>query len=76
MDCVKQERMTKCYEDGLELYKNDKSMWAVRKYKEIARNRILPRKSLDFPEREICASTGLQTDMDFYAWKMCCKGRE
>ena len=49
MDCVKQERMTKCYEDGLELYKNDKSMWAVRKYKEIARNRILPRKSLDFP---------------------------
>lgn len=49
MDCVKQERMTKCYEDGLELYKNDKSMRTARKYKEIARSRILPRKVLDFP---------------------------
>ena len=49
VDCVKQERMARCYEDGLELYKNDESMRIVRKYKEIAENRVLPRKAFNFP---------------------------
>ena len=43
-ECVAAARMKTCYENGLKLYRSDKSMRIKREYKKIHPSRLLPKK--------------------------------